>query len=73
MLTVSGHHKTEKETTEKNYSRKEFNYGSFQRSFTLPDGVNESGVEAKYENGILKVSLAKKEDAHDDVVEIKVS
>ncbi|MEI6489083.1 MAG: Hsp20/alpha crystallin family protein [Bacteroidota bacterium] len=73
VLTISGHHKTEKETTEKTYSRKEFSYGSFQRSFTLPEGVNENGVEAKYENGILKISLAKKEDAHQDVVEIKIS
>ena len=73
VLTVTGHHKTEKETTDKNYSRKEFNYGSFQRSFTLPEGVNEAGVEAKYDNGILKISLKKNEDAHKGVVEIKVS
>lgn len=73
VLSVSGRHKTETETNEKTYYRKEFNYGSFQRSFTLPDGINENDVEAKYENGILKIALAKKTDAHQGGVEIKIS
>jgi HSP20 family protein len=62
VLSVSGEHKVQKESTEKNYTRKEFNYGSFQRSFTLPEEVNEDKIDAKYENGILKVTLPKKEE-----------
>lgn len=61
VLSISGKHQTAKETAEKNYTRKEFNYGSFQRSFTLPENVNEENITAKYENGILKVELNKKE------------
>lgn len=61
VLTISGKHETAKETAEKNYTRKEFNYGSFQRSFTLPENVNEDNISAKYENGILKIELNKKE------------
>lgn len=61
VLKVSGEHKTEAEVKEKNYSRKEFNYGSFQRSFTLPEDINEEGIDAKYDNGILNIVLPKKE------------
>ncbi len=73
VLTISGEHKSEKETTEKNYSRKEFAYGSFQRSFTLPEEANENAIEAKYENGILKMALAKKEELKKEAIEIKIS
>jgi HSP20 family protein len=73
MLTISGEHKTETETKEKTFSRKEFNYGSFQRKFSLPDGINEDAVDARYENGILKISLAKWEDPKKAAREIKVS
>ena len=73
MLTISGEHKTEKETKEKTFSRKEFNYGSFQRTFSLPDSINEDAVDAKYENGILKISLARWEDPKKAPREIKVS
>ena len=73
VLTVSGKHETEKEVKEKNFTRKEFNYGSFQRSFSLPQEVNEEAVDAKYENGILKIALAKKEEVKKSTKEIKVS
>lgn len=73
VLTVSGHHKTEKETDEKTYARKEFTYGSFQRSFTLPEEVDENAIDAKYVNGILKISLAKKAELQREAIEIKVS
>ena len=72
-LTISGEHKTEKETGEKNYTRKEFNYGSFQRSFTLPEDVNEEKIDAKYENGILKIVLPRKEEKTKSSREISVS
>jgi HSP20 family protein len=73
VLTISGEHKSETETSGKNYTRKEFSLGSFERSFNLPDGINESAVDAKYENGILKVSLAKKAEVIKEAVEIKIS
>lgn len=51
--------KSEKE--EANYLKKEFKYNLFHRSFTLPENCNDSKINAKYENGILKVKLPKKE------------
>lgn len=61
-LTISAEHKNETEVKEKTFTRKEFNYGSFKRSFTLPEGtINEESIDAKYENGILSISLPKKE------------
>ncbi|MBK5271638.1 MAG: Hsp20/alpha crystallin family protein, partial [Bacteroidia bacterium] len=45
------------------FNRREYNYSSFSRSFTLPDEVNKEKIEAKYENGMLKLSLSKKEEA----------
>lgn len=73
VLNVSGEHKSEKETTEKNYTRKEYSYGSFHRSFTLPEEVNEEQIDAKYENGILKVVLPKKEGKTQTTKEINIS
>jgi HSP20 family protein len=72
VLNISGEHKSEKEATEKNYTRKEYNYGSFQRSFTLPEEVNEDKIDAKYENGILKVVLPKKEGKIQTAKEITI-
>jgi len=73
ILTVSGKHEAEKEVKEKNFTRKEFNYGSFQRSFSLPQEINEEAVDAKYENGILKIALPKKEEIKKATKEVKVS
>ena len=73
VLTVSGEYKTEKENTGKNFSRKEFNYGSFQRTFSLPESINEEAVEAKYENGILTISLANLEEPKKAIREIKIA
>lgn len=73
VLTVSGKHEVQTEAKEKTFSRKEFNYGSFQRSFSLPENINEEAIDAKYENGILKVVLAKKEEIKKVTKEIKVS
>lgn len=60
MLTISSETKEEKEEKEKNYTRREFSYSSFSRSFTLPENVNEEDVKAYYEDGILKLHIAKK-------------
>ena len=73
ILQISGKHQNEKEVKEKKFSRKEFSYGSFQRSFSLPEKINEEGIEARYENGILKVSLPKKEENKKISKDIKIS
>ncbi|MFZ4863921.1 Hsp20/alpha crystallin family protein [Sphingobacterium sp. Mn56C] len=53
----------EMEGSEKLYNKKEFNYNSFSRSFTLPETVDYSNIDAAYADGILKVKIGKKEDA----------
>jgi HSP20 family protein len=73
ILTVSGKHQTEKESKEKTFSRKEFNYGSFIRSFSLPEEIDEAAIDAKYQNGILNVTLPKKEESKRMTKEIKIS
>jgi HSP20 family protein len=60
VLTISSEKQEEKEQKEKEYTRKEFSYSSFSRSFALPENVNEDGIKATYDNGLLKVSLLKK-------------
>lgn len=60
VLTVSAEKKEEKEQTEDHYTRREFGYQSFSRSFTLPTNTNEEEITARYEDGILKLSIAKK-------------
>lgn len=64
VLTVSSEKKVENETKEgQRFSRREFSYQSFSRSFTLPNTVENDKIAAKYENGILKISIPKKEEA----------
>ena len=60
-LTVSGERKFENEKNERNYHSRESYYGTFKRSFYLPDNVNEDKIEANYENGILSVVIPKDE------------
>jgi HSP20 family protein len=60
VLTISVEKKSEKEETDKNFTRKEFNYSNFTRSFTLPENVNDEKIIAHYEEGILKLHIAKK-------------
>lgn len=61
VLTVSGEHQQQNEKNEKTYHYSERSYGSFERSFALPENVNLSKIEAKHERGILTVVAAKKE------------
>ncbi len=64
LLTISSEKKIENETKEgQHFTRKEFSYQSFSRSFTLPETVEGEKIAAKYENGILSVSIPKKEEA----------
>lgn len=63
MLTISSEKEENKEEREKSFTRKEYNYSSFSRSFTLPDEVNKEKIEARYEDGVLKLTLPCKEEA----------
>ena len=63
LLTISSEFKTENTTEEGKFTRREFSHSSFRRSFTLPETVKEDDIRATYENGILKISLPKKEEA----------
>jgi HSP20 family protein len=63
MLTISSEKEETREEKDKSFTRKEYNYSSFSRSFTLPDEINREKIEAKYEDGVLKLALPKKEEA----------
>ena len=60
VLTISSDKEEEKEEKEGNYTRREFSYRSFARSFSLPDGVNEEDVKASYSDGVLRLNVPKK-------------
>lgn len=62
-LEVSGEHKEEKVKETKNYTRKEFSRGTFKRTFVLPEMADTEKMDARYENGILKVHISKKPEA----------
>ena len=61
MLTISAKTEEQKEEKKEQYTRKEYNYSSFSRSFTVPDEVQKDKIEAVYENGVLTLMLPKKE------------
>ncbi|TPN84762.1 Hsp20/alpha crystallin family protein [Aquimarina algicola] len=64
ILVISSQIEAENETKEETgYTRKEFNYNSFKKSFNLPDTVNSSSINAMYNNGVLLVELPKREEA----------
>lgn len=64
LLTISSEKKVEKELKkEEQFSRREFSYQSFSRSFTLPNTVHNDKISAKYDNGILKIHIPKREEA----------
>ena len=71
-LTVHGERKFEKEEKEENYHRVERQYGSFSRTFTLPNTVDTESVSADYEKGVLKIKLAKKAEAKPKQIKINV-
>src|SRR5206468_9354915 len=71
-LTVHGERKIEKEEKEENFRRVERQYGSFTRSFTLPSSVDSGQVSAHYDNGVLKIKLAKKAEAKPKQIKVNV-
>lgn len=64
LLSISAEVKSEYENVDnENYTRREFGYSSFKRTFTLPESVETDKISAKYDDGILKVTLPKREEA----------
>jgi HSP20 family protein len=62
MITISSEKEESREDKESKYTRKEYSYSSFSRSFTLPQAVNREKIDAVYQDGVLKVTLPKKEE-----------
>ena len=73
VLTISGERKYEKEEKGKKYHRIERAYGSFLRSFTLPEDADGSKVSAEYKDGVLNVHLPKSEKAKPKAIEVKIA
>ncbi|WP_372756653.1 Hsp20/alpha crystallin family protein [Mariniflexile sp.] len=63
ILSIGVETKTESNEKKENYTRREFGYSSFNRTFTIPDSVNTEAISADYKEGILKIHLPKKEEA----------
>jgi HSP20 family protein len=73
VLTVSGERKMDKEVKEENYHRVERAYGSFQRSFSLPNTVDRDGIKASFKDGVLRVSLPKRAETKPKEVKIELT
>ncbi|GAB4499123.1 MAG: Hsp20/alpha crystallin family protein [Saprospiraceae bacterium] len=71
-LTISGETKEEKEDKDEKYTRQEYRYSSFSRSFTLPENVKSDDISAEYTDGVLKVTLPKKKAEEKPVTKIVV-
>lgn len=64
VLTIKSQMKEENQVNNNNYTRREFSYQTFQRSFNLKNNVvDDSSIEAKYQDGILRLTIAKREEA----------
>jgi HSP20 family protein len=63
MLTISAESEEQKQEKDERHTRREFNYTSFSRAFTLPEGVKKEQIDASYNNGLLKLVLPKTEEA----------
>ncbi len=72
VLTITGERQYEKEEKEKKYHRVERAYGSFARSFTLPEDADGEKVAAEFKDGVLKVHLPKSEKARPKSIEVKI-
>lgn len=73
VLTIRGERRFEKKDDSDNFHRVERSYGSFTRSFTLPPTVRSEQANAEFENGILRLTLAKREEAKPRRIEIKAT
>ena len=72
VLVIHGERKQEKEEKGKKYHRVERSYGSFARSFTVPDGVDETKVAAEFKDGLLNLHLPKSEKARPKAIDVKI-
>jgi len=72
VLTIRGERKFEKEVNEDNYLRIERSYGSFSRSFSLASSVNADAINADYQNGVLTLSIPKREEAKPKQIKVNV-
>jgi HSP20 family protein len=73
ILTIRGERKFEKKVNEENYLRVERSYGSFARSFTLANTVNSEAIKAEYQNGVLTLTVPKREEAKPKQIKVNVS
>jgi len=73
VLTISGERKFEKEEKKKKYHRVERGYGTFVRSFTLPEDADANKVKAEFKNGLLTVHLPKSEKAKPKEIEVNIA
>lgn len=72
VLTIRGERKFEKKVDEENYLRVERAYGSFSRSFSLANTVNSEAIKADYHNGVLTLSIPKREEAKPKQIKVNV-
>ena len=72
ILTIRGDRKFKKEADEKNYLRVERSYGSFARSFSLANTVNTEAINASYQDGVLTLSIPKREEAKPKQIKVNV-
>ncbi len=72
ILTIRGERKFEKKSNEGNYLRVERSYGSFARSFSLANTVNSEAIKADYQNGVLTLSVPKREEAKPKQIKVTV-
>ena len=72
VLTIRGERKFEKKVNEDNYLRVERAYGSFSRSFSLANTVNTEGIKADYQNGVLTLTIPKREEAKPKQIKVSV-
>jgi HSP20 family protein len=63
MLNISVEKKSEETESNKKYNKREYSYTSFVRSFTLPDSADDGNIEAEYNDGVLKIKIAKREES----------
>jgi len=73
LLTIRGERKFEKKVNEENYLRVERAYGSFARSFTLANTVNSDAIKADYQNGVLTLTIPKREEAKPKQIKVNVA
>jgi HSP20 family protein len=72
LLTIRGERKFEKKVAEENYLRVERAYGSFSRSFSLANTVNSEAIKADYQNGVLTLTIPKREEAKPKQIKVNV-